>query len=110
MKDISILKKNREYKRVYSRGKYVADRFIVMYYLPNSLGEGRLGFSVSKKVGKAVVRNRIRRLFKEACRLNRAVFPKGYDIIFLARSESPGRSYRQVEESVLKLLKRAFNK
>lgn len=108
MKDISVIKKNKEYRKVYSRGKYVADRFIVIYYLPNPVGEGRFGFTVSKKVGKAVVRNRLRRLFKEVCRLNRAVFPKSYDIVLMARSEAPGRSYRQVEESVLKLLKRAF--
>lgn len=106
MSVLTVLKKNGDYRKVYSRGKSVADRHLVLYFLANNLEIFRLGFTVSKKVGNAVTRNRIRRLFREACRLNVEKFQGGFDFILLARRDIAGFSYKQVEESLLKLLKR----
>ena len=103
---LNILKKNSDYRRVYSHGKTVADRLIVLYFLPNNTEKSRFGFTVSKKVGNAVTRNRIRRLLRETCRLNCGLFPAGYDYVLLARREIAGSSYQEVEASLLKLLKR----
>ncbi|MCL6638576.1 MAG: ribonuclease P protein component [Firmicutes bacterium] len=108
MGHIAVIKKNKEFRKVFGSGNYAADRYMVIYYKPNMLGATRFGFTVSKKTGKAVVRNRIRRLFKEACRLNRELFRDGFDYVLLARRDLAGRDYRQVEESIKKLLKRAF--
>ena len=101
-----VLRKNREYRKVYKFGNSVADRNIVLFVLPNNLDFSRFGFTVSKKVGNAVVRNRVRRLFKEACRLNLHEFPLCRDYILLARSNVVGKNYHAVEKSLLKLLKR----
>ncbi|OPX88302.1 MAG: Ribonuclease P protein component [Pelotomaculum sp. PtaB.Bin104] len=106
MNVLQVIKKNKDYKKIYSRGKSVADPFIVIYSLRNNSDGYRFGFTVSKKVGNAVVRNRVRRIFKEVCRLNLEKFPKGYDYILLARKNISSRKYIQVEESLLKL----FNK
>lgn len=106
MKTLITIKKNKEFRKVYARGKSVADRHMVLYYLVNDLETRRFGFTVSRKVGKAVLRNRIRRLFREACRLNAEKFPEGLDFVLLARRDAAGLSYRQVEESLLKLLKK----
>jgi ribonuclease P protein component len=108
MKTLTTLKKNKEYRNVYSRGKSVADRHLVLYFLANNLDFCRFGFTVSKKVGNAVVRNRIRRLLKEACRLNSTSFKGGFDLVLVARRSMAGLEYRQVEESLLKLYKKAF--
>lgn len=105
MNVVTVLKKNKDYKRIYSHGKSVADRFMVLYFLTNTTDICRFGFTVSKKVGNAVVRNRVRRLFKEACRLNLEKFPIGFDYILLARKTIVTKRYMQVEESLLKLLK-----
>lgn len=111
MGDLTILKKNKDYRRVYSQGKTVADRYIVLYYLQNNTELSRFGFTASKKVGNAVTRNRIRRLFRETCRLNYGHFPAGFDFVLLARREIVGSGYQQVEASLLKLLKRIrFNR
>lgn len=111
MSVLTILKKNGDYRRVYSRGKSVADRHLVLYFLANSLEICRFGFTISKKVGNAVTRNRIRRLFREVCRLNAEKFPGGFDFVLLARRDIVGLHYEQVEESALKLLKRIkFNR
>lgn len=104
MNVLIVLKKNKDYKRIYGHGKSVADRFIVLYFLPNNTGICRFGFTTSKKIGNAVVRNRVRRLFKEACRLNLEKFPTGFDYILLARKPIVIEKYMQVENSLLKLL------
>jgi len=109
MGNLAVIKKNKDYRKVFGGGKFAAGRFIVIYYQPNKDGTSRFGFSVSKKIGKAVVRNRVKRLFKEACRLNRQSFPAGFDYVLLARRDIAGNNYWQVEESILKLLKKAFH-
>ena len=106
MSVLTILKKNKDYRKVYNRGKSVADRQMVLYFLKNNEELCRFGFTVSKKVGNAVIRNRIRRLFREACRLNAQKFPWGFDFVLLARRQSVGLKYQQVEDSLLKLLTR----
>ena len=100
------LRKNKEYRKVYKFGRSVADRNMVLFVLANNLGVSRIGFTVSKKVGKAVIRNKVRRLFKEACRLNLQEFPLCRDYILLARNNVVGKSYHVVENSLLHLLKR----
>jgi len=110
MKVLTTLKKNKEYRNVYSRGKSLTDRYLVVYFLDNNLEICRFGFTVSKKTGNAVVRNRVRRLLKEACRLNYNVFSGGFDLVFVARRSIVSLNYKQVEESLLKLVKKIYNR
>jgi ribonuclease P protein component len=76
-----------------------------MYYLKNGLEHNRVGYSVSKKVGNAVVRNRSKRLIKEAFRLNSDQIKEGYDIVFISRVRMNSASYKDVERSMKKLLR-----
>lgn len=99
------LKKSSEFSRVYKRGKSVVTKFVVMYYLKNGLEHNRVGYSVSKKVGNAVVRNRSKRLIKEAFRLNSDQIKEGYDIVFISRVRMNAASYKDVERSMKKLLR-----
>ena len=84
---------NYEFKRVYKRGKSVAADLLVLYYLKNRQNVNRLGITVTKKLGKAVVRNRARRLIKEAFRLSEHKVSIGYDIVIVARNKIVDRSH-----------------
>ncbi|WP_281890839.1 ribonuclease P protein component [Paenibacillus sp. YYML68] len=106
-------KKNRLTKReyfdkVYKHGKSSANHQFVLYYKvqPSQL-TFRFGVSVSKKIGNAVVRNRIRRQLKEIVRLNASRLPSGYDLILIARKPVLEMNYHEMEKSVFHVLKRA---
>jgi len=80
---------------------------IVLCVLPNDLPRSRFGFSTSKRVGKAVVRNRVRRRLKEVIRLRREDIPTGWDLVFIARPAIRRATYRQIERAVERVLRRA---
>ncbi|WP_426450406.1 ribonuclease P protein component [Paenibacillus sp. S-38] len=106
-------KKNRLTKReyfdkVYRHGKSAANHQFVLYYkFQPQLASFRFGVSVSKKLGNAVVRNRIRRVLKEIVRLNAARMPRGYDLILIARKPAAQMTYHEMEKSVFHVFKRA---
>ena len=67
---METIKNTKDFKKVYNEKKSIANRLFVLYVLPNGLTRSRIGVSVSKKVGKANVRNKIKRRLKEIFRLN----------------------------------------
>lgn len=105
METTERLRKNQEFKRVYSRGKSVVNRHLVVYYAKNNLPYNRVGFSVSKKVGKSVTRNRVRRLMKETFRLRSMDLRTGYDLVFVARVRMNQAEYGDVVKAMYHLLK-----
>jgi len=90
---------------VYKSGKAWVNNLIVMKALPNECEFSRYGFSVTRNIGKAVVRNRIRRLLREISRVM-PVKP-GWDIVFIARPEAIAADYNELRKSVETLLLRA---
>lgn len=99
------LKGRRQYLVVYERGKRWWDKLVVMRALANGLDVSRFGFSVGKEVGKAVIRNRVRRWLREIAR--KAKVSPGWDIVFIARREAGEADYHQLKGTVEKLLARA---
>ena len=84
------LLKRAEFRRVYDEGQRRNGSYFAVFYRPNGLGETRLGITVPARVGKAVLRNRVKRRLREAFRLNRDQFSQGWDIVMNPR-ESAGR-------------------
>ena len=97
------LKKNSDFKNVYTHGKSYANKYLVMYMLENNQDINRLGISVSKKVGNSVVRHRITRLVRESYRLHENIFNSGLDIVVVARKGASTVRYSEIESALLHL-------
>ena len=97
------LKKNRDFRTVYRKGRSYANKYLVMYSMENHQSKNRLGISVSKKVGNSVVRHRIIRLVRESYRLHENMFNSGLDIVVVARGCAAGASYQEIRDAVLYL-------
>lgn len=107
MKSIYRLKKNYQYNYVYKHAKSVADRRFILLYCPSGQDmQTRFGFSVGKKFGHAVTRNRIRRQMKAATSVYAADVTCGYNVVIIPR-ETPTGQYSEIVDSIGKLLKRA---
>jgi ribonuclease P protein component len=101
------LRSNKQFQRVRQEGHSWAHPLVVLCALPNDLGHSRFGFSVSHWVGKAVVRNRAKRLMREATRLRQGNIKEGWDLVFIARHPIREASFKQVDQAVEQLLRRA---
>lgn len=104
-KTLSITR-NSLFRRLYAKGRAASSFDIIVYTLPNRSGGNRLGITVSTKVGKAVVRNRIRRRIKEAYRTVEMHIPDGVNMVIVARSAAKDRTMPQIRESLVKLLQK----
>ena len=102
MKVRGTLKKNSDFRRLYAKGKSAVTPYLVVYARPNRLGENRLGYTVSVKLGHAVVRNRVRRRLREIYRLNAPQLRQGHDIVIVARSRAVGSEYRKLNAAFLR--------
>ena len=108
MKKTEAIKLNKEFKSLYYRGGCQVSRRVVFYYRKNKrLNDiNRLGLTVSKKVGNAVMRNRVRRLIKENWRLREDLISTGYDIVIVARAASAGATYAEIGKDIDYLLRK----
>lgn len=107
MNKIYRLRSNMEFKKVYSGGKNYWNRNLVLYVKKNDIGNTRVGYSITKKIGNAVVRNKIRRRMKEIYRLNFSNIKNNYDLIFIPKKNTVDISYKELESAMLHILKLA---
>lgn len=107
------LRKNSEFHLVYRRGRSFANNLLVLYVFKNRKNHingvpfNRIGISVSKKVGKSVVRSRVKRLISESYRLNKDRYQEGYDFIIIDRVSSHDKSYSEIEKALIHVFKKA---
>ena len=93
----NTLKKNSDFQRLYARGKSAVTPYLVLYC--------RLGYTVSTKLGGAVVRNRVRRRLREIVRLRAPEMKQGWDIVVVARARCVGGAYAKMDAAFLRACK-----
>ena len=98
------LTKDSQFALAREHGEFKVNKLLVMRALPNDLGVARYGFIASRRVGNAVVRNRIRRLLREVVRT--VSINGGWDIVVIARKGAADASYHDIKEALDDLLKR----
>lgn len=104
MKSDLRLKKNADFIRVYRRGHRAYNREFKIFGKRNGRENNRYGFSISKKMGNAVVRNRIKRQLREIVRLNEEKFPSAYDYVIVPNTLVIGKSYQEIEDRLFHCL------
>lgn len=102
MKKTMILKQNRDFLRMYRRGKSTVGSVLVTYCSRNRTGKNRVGITASKKVGGAVERNRAKRVIRAAYTALEPELPQGWDFIFVARSRTTQCKMQQVQAAMQK--------
>lgn len=100
------LTRSRDFARVRRFGRSSGTPLASLYVLPTRSTDVRVGFSVSKRVGKAVVRNRVKRVLREAMRHEMDCLSQGQDLVFIARPAAAEASYQQMADTVSYLLHR----
>ncbi|MCL5109763.1 MAG: ribonuclease P protein component [Chloroflexi bacterium] len=101
------LRTDAQFKRVRGTGRSWAHPLAVLYALPNGEGVNRVGFSVSKRVGNAVTRNRAKRRLRETLRQRWAALQPGFDLLLIARAPIADAPFSAVVAAVDYLLQRA---
>lgn len=110
MKKNYRVKSEKEFQKVFDNKDSIANRQIVVYRLfKPGQKHFRVGISVSKKIGNAVTRNRIKRLMRQSIWQVRQQIPNEYDYLFIARQDITDRSLNEIKHSVLHVMKLLFN-
>ena len=103
------LRRRREYLAVQRRGAKIHLEQLLAFVRPSPEGR-RVGITVSKKVGKAVIRNRVKRLLREVWRRSKQLFPKQHDLVIVAKKGAAGATFEELRDQLQQLAKKIERK
>lgn len=107
MKRLYRVRENERFQEIRRQGRSYSNQMLVLCVLPNGLPYSRFGFSVSKRIGKAVQRNLIRRRIRESLRLRMDQILPGWDLVWIARTPIQRAEYGEINAACARLLWRA---
>ncbi|MFC1889174.1 ribonuclease P protein component [Thermodesulfobacteriota bacterium] len=100
------IRRSSDFTRITREGKRIPSRHFIIFFLNNDLDRNRLGITASRKVGGAVVRNKVKRSIREVFRTNRNLLPPGGDVVVIARHNASEADYAQVRDELVTLFSR----
>lgn len=106
MKYTKSLKLNKDFRRLYYRGKSCVCRNVVVYCMKNRTDSNRLGITCGKNVGKAVKRNRLKRLVRESYRLMEDKIQKGFDFVVVVRTRAADKPFSEINADLVYAMKK----
>lgn len=107
MKRLYRVRENERFQEIRRQGRSYSDRLLVLCVLSNDLPYSRYGFSVSRRIGNAVERNRVRRRIRESVRLRMGDILPGWDAVWIARGPIQSAEYAEIDAACARLLRRA---
>lgn len=107
MKRLYRVRENERFQEIRRNGRSYSNHQLVLCILPNDLPYSRFGFSVSRRIGKAVLRNQIKRRLREAVRLRMDQIQTGWDLVFIARNPIRNADFHEIDAACARLLRRA---
>ena len=107
MDNYESIKLNKTFRYLYAKGKSFVSPSVVVYFVPNRYGKQRLGITTGKKIGKAVKRNRARRVIRVAYRTLLPFLKEPYDMVIVARTRSVSANAHEVTKDLKHCLKKA---
>ena len=102
---MTTIKSYHDFKKAYDHGRSFGNRNLILYTRKNGTNKTRIGITISKKTGKAVVRNKIRRQMKEIYRELEPNIKDGYDLVFIVRRNVPDITFWQLRSAFDHILK-----
>ncbi len=106
MKKTNMIKSNRTFRYIYKKGATASTPYMAFYATKDRWGKNNLGITVNVKIGKAVIRNRIKRIIKESYRLNEENVKDGYNIVIVSRFKMANATFFDTQKSLITLLKK----
>ncbi|MBR3003375.1 MAG: ribonuclease P protein component [Clostridia bacterium] len=109
MKNTKMLKKNYEFRKVLTKGKYYSGKYIEAFILKNNQKNNLLGLAISTKVAHAVTRNHIKRLIRENYKIAEETIKTGYSIVFLWKKKADVKNavFNNIKEDMLTIIEKA---
>ena len=107
LSELVTLKRNNDFRKIYSKGRSFKSAVLVTYVMKNRCGCTRIGITTSQKIGKAVMRNRSRRIIREVYRMISDDVRQGVDLVFVARGRTPFVKSTDILRAMKKELKEA---
>ena len=103
-----ILKKKPDFQEVYRNGRSFADHYLVLYVFPLKDNKGpKVGFAAGKKLGNAVIRNRVKRLLRESYRLEQSIISEDYWLLLVGRKPAVTAKQPVIGKALRRLVKKA---
>ena len=99
------LRKTVEFQAVYRENIKKIGNFVIILFKKNQLPNWRVGIVVSKKIGNAVKRNKVKRRIREIVRLNQKYLPVGFDIVIISRRNAYNANFRYLKRDILNIMK-----
>jgi len=106
VKKENIIKKSYEYTQIINNAKHISNNYFSIYYKEKELDKNRYGISVPKKIGNAVVRNKIKRQIKSIIDNNKKSIQNTLDYVIIVRKGLLDLKYKNIEEALLNLMKK----
>ncbi len=107
LKKENRLKKNRHFNYIYKKGEVVFEKHVNLCFLKTKFQPFKIGFSVSNKIGKSTVRNKVKRRLREAVRLIFNEIIPSHNLIFVAKKDIENLDFKHIQREVYNLLKKA---